>query len=165
MRHLAAIIPFLIILLSELVAVLPLPHNVAVFVSLLPLAAVYYWSVYTPTSLSLLPTAALGLLFDLITGGFLGLYVLLFFIIQAVAEQQRRFLADGSFMALWGCFTVAVSLAVGAGYAVSALKSGVLTPFTAVAYPLFAVVAVFPLLASALTPIVRRLPELTERAS
>ena len=160
MRQLVFTIPFFIILLSELVASLPLPHNFAVFVSLLPLATVYYWSVYTPNLLSLLPTAVLGLLFDLITAGFLGLYVLLFFIVQAVAERQRRLLAEGSFMSLWVGFAVAAAVAVAVGYLVSGLKGGIFAPPTAVAYQFFAVVAVFPLLASSLEPVARRLSEL-----
>lgn len=126
------------------------------------MAAVYYWSVYTPRLVPLLPILALGLLFDLITAGFLGLHVLLFLVIQAVAEQQRRFLAEGAFMSLWGGFTVACAAAVAVGYAVVGIKGGIFAPPNAVAYPFFAVVALFPLLASALEPIVRRLPELSE---
>ena len=147
--------------LTELVAVLPLPYGLSTFLVFLPLVAVYYWSVYTPRFMSMPITLLLGLTFDLMTSGMLGLYVLLFFTAQAMVEQQRGFLAEGSFMTLWGGFGFCATIAVGVAHIAAGLKAGVFPPPKAVVYPLLAVVAMFPLWASAFTPLLKLLPKET----
>ncbi len=67
----------------------------------LALMAVYYWSIYRPDLLPAVAAFAAGLLFDLLSGGPLGLFALVFVVVQAIAATQRRFFLGKVFPVEW----------------------------------------------------------------
>jgi len=157
--QLAAIIPALAILLMALATMLPLPHELSTLLVFLPLTAIYYWSTYTPRLMNMPITLLLALVCDFVTSSPTGIYMLLFFTTQAMVEQQRGFLAAGSFMTLWIGFATSLVVAVGLANLVMGLKTGIFLPLKASIYPLLAVVAMFPIWASMFTLILKALPE------
>ncbi len=96
----------------------------------LALMAVFYWSIYRPDLLPAAAAFAAGLLFDLMSGGPLGLLAFVFVVVQAVAATQRRFflgkvfpiewlgfciIALGAFVAMWILGSIYIGAFVKAG--------------------------------------------------
>lgn len=65
------------------------------------LMALYYWSLFRPTLLPLWLVFIAGLGFDLLGGGILGVYALLFLVVRVFVTRQRRFLIGQTFMMIW----------------------------------------------------------------
>lgn len=86
----------------------------------LPLAAIYYWSLYRPDLMPAPIAFVLGLLYDILSGAPVGVHAVVFVVLHAVVNKQRRFLIGKSFAINWMGFT---AVAVGAFAAVWLLTS------------------------------------------
>ncbi len=105
--------PVLLTLALVIVNILPTPlPDIARVAPVLPLMAIYHWSVYTP---ELMPTPAvffIGLLFDILSGAPLGANAFIFLVVYGLVSSQRRFLIGKPFFIVWTGFAI---VAAGAG--------------------------------------------------
>ncbi len=85
------------------------------------LAAVFYWAIFRPQTLSPAGVFALGFVLDLLYAGPLGLQACILVITQWSTRAQRRFLMGQSFSVLWMCFFLVSLLAYAFQWAVISL--------------------------------------------
>jgi len=104
--------PVLLTLMLVIINILPFPlPDFARVVPVLPLIAIYHWSVYAP---ELMPTPAVfvvGLLFDILVGAPPGLNALIFLVVYGIVSGQRRFLIGKPFHIVWSGFAVVAAFA------------------------------------------------------
>jgi len=86
-----------------------LPFHIPGYASLSPdyaLMVVYHWTIYLPDLLS--PTAIflIGAVFDLISGGPLGMTALVLLLARLITRHSRRKFIGKSFLFVWGGFTL-----------------------------------------------------------
>ena len=103
--------PFALTLILVMISLVPLPvPGYARVVPLLPLIAIYHWTIFRP---ELMPTYAvfvIGLLQDALTGMPIGVNAMAFLVVYGVVLSKRRFFVGKSFVILWLGFAL-----VGAG--------------------------------------------------
>jgi rod shape-determining protein MreD len=135
---------FLLLLLLLNVANIPLLHEGMTRPAFL-LTGIYFWSLTRPSFLPLPLVFAFGFLFDLLSGGAVGLHTLVFLAVAIIVRGQRRFLLGQSWQVVWVGFVVAALLAQLAGGVVHLLSTQSLPsllPFvaqiavSALAYPI-----------------------------
>ena len=106
--HLARqLFPFALTLALLLASVVPLP--VPAYASVTPsfmVMAVYFWTLYRPDLMPPAAVFAIGLLQDLLTGGILGINVIVLLALSAATGSQRRFLGVALFVTVWAGFVV-----------------------------------------------------------
>ena len=106
--HLARqLFPFALTLALLLASVVPLP--IPAYASVTPsfmVMAVYFWTLYRPDLMPPAAVFAIGLLQDLLTGGILGINVIVLLALSAATGSQRRFLGVALFVMVWGGFVV-----------------------------------------------------------
>ena len=95
-------IPFLFTFILVLISIIPIrvpgyPEIAPVF----PLISIYHWAIYRPTLLPLWAVFILGILYDLLSGVPLGLYILVFLSVYGIVVSQRRFIIGKSFLIYW----------------------------------------------------------------
>lgn len=109
-----AMVPFVLCLLLVLVTALPVtvPYIGSV-TPMLALMAVFYWCIYWPDYLPPYAIFLVGVLYDVLGGGPLGLTALLLLLVHAFIVPQRRVFQGKSFVIEWfGFAIVAVGLGV-----------------------------------------------------
>ena len=113
------------------------------------LAAVFFWSLFRPTSLPPPLTFVLGLLADLLGEMPLGTNVLVLLLTQLLAVRSRRYLPQKGFLFVWLVFIAVAAVAALLQWGISCLMSWVIYPpvtglaqflLTAGLYPLLAMV-------------------------
>lgn len=109
-------------LLLVLIACLPLglPH-LSIVAPMLPLMAVYYWSIYRPELMPAPVVFVIGLVQDALTGAPMGAGALVLVLVQGVCVSQRRILVGSSFGVGWLGFAMVAAGAAGLGWLVAAL--------------------------------------------
>ncbi len=124
--HLARqLFPFsltLALLLLSLVP-LPLPGYAAVTPGFMVMA-VYFWTLHRP---DLMPPSAvfvIGLLQDLLTGGTLGVSVIVLLALSFATASQRRFLGGALFVTVWAGFVVNSAGAAILAWGLNTLSAG-----------------------------------------
>ena len=102
-----AVSPFAITLLLLIVGLVPLrlPYLPPLSVSLV-LVSVYYWAVHRPSALPAPAVFFLGLLADLLGGGFLGVNALVLLVVYATTLALRPWLVGASFAIVWWGFAI-----------------------------------------------------------
>lgn len=80
--------------------------HVQVLKPALPLAAVYYWSLYRPDLMPAPVVFVLGLFYDILGGAPVGVHAVVFVVLHAVVNKQRRFLIGKSFAISWMGFAL-----------------------------------------------------------
>ncbi len=109
-------LPVLFTILLIVINVLPLHiPGFARIVPVLPLIAVYHWSVYRPELMPPLAVFVIGVLYDILSGTPLGVNALVFLAVSGVVRFQQRFFVGRSFFVVW------------LGFAIVALGSGILS--------------------------------------
>lgn len=144
-RHLT---PFGLTLALVILGVLPLhvPGYERV-VPLLPLMAVYHWSVHRPELLPAYAVFAIGLLQDSLGGAPIGVNAVVYLCVYGVVLSQRRFFVGKSFVIVWLGFAVVGAGAVGLSWLlVSAFNMTLVEPRAAV-FQYLVTLGGFPLLA------------------
>lgn len=154
---LRSLTPFFWCVLLTLFSFVPLglPHADLLMPNLL-LAAAFYWMINRP---QLMPNSVLfllGLLYDLLNGGLLGLMSLTLVLAARFIDDQRRIFTGRLFVVSWWGFVI---VAVGYGAAnwavVSVLTRGTIDPTTTAVQTLMTVAA-YPLVALGLGRFQRR---------
>lgn len=84
-----------------------------------PLIAVFYWSIYRPELLPAMTVFVAGVLFDIFTGGPMGLIALILLAVHGIAASQRRILLGQSFWVEWAGFTLVAAGAATVGWVLS----------------------------------------------
>lgn len=111
----------------------------------LPLAAIYFWSVYRPGLMPYLAVFALGILFDLLSGGPLGLYAIVFMLVRMTTVSQRRFLVGKPFMMIWWGYMMVAAGAAFVAWLLASIALGRLLPGLPPVFQFLLTVAVYPL--------------------
>ncbi len=122
----------------------------------IPLAVVFFWSVYAPNYLPALSVFFVGLLQDLLSGGPLGLWPAVYLITQYIVLSQRFYFLGREQRVVWLGFALA---AAGAGiilWLIMSLMSGVLLPIRSLALQMLATVAIYPAFGFAFSHLHRR---------
>jgi rod shape-determining protein MreD len=103
-RHVS---PFAITLLLLIIGLVPLrlPYLPPLSVNLV-LVSVYYWAIYRPSALPAPAVFFLGLMADLLGGGFLGLNALILITAYASTTALRPWLVGASFAIVWWGFAI-----------------------------------------------------------
>jgi len=111
-----ALLPLLVVLLLIFITLAPIRISyLAIAAPLLPLMAVYHFSLFRPQFLPPLLLFALGMMTDLLQGGTgnpLGLSALVFICVRALLERNRRYLVDVSFVFIWLGYALLSAFAV-----------------------------------------------------
>lgn len=112
--HLARnMVPVTITLLLVLLTMVPV-GVVAIdrLLPLLPLMAIYHWSIYRPALMTGIAVFGIGIAVDLLTGSYLGVNTLILLLVRYAVASQRSFLAKRSFWLVWWGFMVVCALAL-----------------------------------------------------
>ena len=111
-----AALPVLIVALLIFFTLAPIRISyVAAAAPLLPLMAVYHFSLFRPQYLPPLVLFALGMLTDLLQGGAgnpLGISAVVFLAVRGLLDVNRRYLVDVSFVFIWVGYALLSALAV-----------------------------------------------------
>jgi rod shape-determining protein MreD len=143
------ITPFAFTVLLLIVGLVPwrLPYLPPIGTSLV-LVSVYYWAVHRPSALPTPAVFAVGLLADLLSGGFLGVNVLVLLVVYAGTVALRRWFVGASFAVVWWSYAVASSLALILTWAMTWFLTGAAADFApGISGTLFGIAA-YPLLAT-----------------
>lgn len=142
---LKAATPTLLGLAGVLVLVLPLRLGEgALPTPIIPLVVVFFWSIYSPDFMPSPSVFLIGLLQDLLTGGPLGLWAMVYLVTQFVVTSQRSYFLGREQKVVWLGFVLA---AVGASlilWLVMSLMSGGLLPLRALAGQVFVTILIYP---------------------
>jgi rod shape-determining protein MreD len=151
--HLARnMVPVTITLLLVLLTMVPF-GVVAIdqLLPLLPLMAIYHWSIYRPQLMSVFAVFGIGLTIDLLTGSYLGVNTLILLLVRYAVASQRSFLAKRTFWIVWWGFMVVCALALLVEWLlVSALAERIILPQSFL-LQYFIGLTVYPLVSALLT--------------
>ena len=102
--------PLAVTALLVLVALMHLPlPGFAELSPMLPVMAVFYWSLHRPELLPFWAVFLIGLTIDALTGGTLGFNALMLLLVAAFMRPQRRYLIDRGFPTHWFVFMIVVT--------------------------------------------------------
>lgn len=123
-------LPALIMLFLVVLNMVPLHiPGIARIMPVLPLIAVYHWSVYRPALLPPAVVFCIGLLHDVLSGAPIGVNALVYLTVYGIVESQQRFLVGKSFAVVWLGFGIVSMIAtIEAWLLVSILSSAVVEP-------------------------------------
>ena len=117
------------------------------FHKLFPLISIYHWAVSRPSLLPLWAVFTLGMLYDLLSGVPLGLYILVFLSVYGIVVSQRRFVIGKSFLVYWlGYGTIALGAAVQSWFVASVWYASLLN-IEAILFQYVISFGVFPIVA------------------
>lgn len=124
----------------------------------LGLMCVYYWAIHRPDLFPASAVFVVGLLRDILSGGPIGLWALLYLLAFGVAGSQRVFFSGKSFPVVWwGFMMVAAGVHVLDWVATLALAAAPVSPWPAI-FSYFLSVAAYPILAAILVLLHRTTP-------
>lgn len=139
--------PFAFTVVLALIAVLRIPAPGFVDIApMLPVVAVYYWSLYRPELLPPVAVFAIGLLVDSLSGIPLGVNALLLLAVCAFVRSQRQLLEPRGFILHWFAFLVVVVLFEGLRWALMSILGGALVSIGPPAYRAGLATTLYPFL-------------------
>jgi rod shape-determining protein MreD len=143
------ITPFAFTVALLIIGLVPwrLPYLPPIGISLV-LVSVYYWAVHRPSALPAPAVFCVGLLADLLSGGFLGINVLVLLLVYAATVALRRWFIGASFAVVWWSFAIASSLALMLTWMITWFLAGAAADFTPGISATLLGIAVYPLLAT-----------------
>ena len=147
-RHLLPVgVTLLLLLVNVTPARIP---DYATVAPILTLMSVFYWSIYRPDLLPSYAAFAVGLLFDVISGGPLGVNALVLLLVQGITASQRRFFLGNAFPVAWWGFAMMAGGAVTAAWMLVAVLLGSPIGLRPVLFEYMLTVALYPLLSWAM---------------
>ncbi|MEX2650273.1 MAG: rod shape-determining protein MreD [Alphaproteobacteria bacterium] len=143
--QIAAVVPAAITLLCVLVGRTPLgvPH-LGTVAPLLPLAAVFFWTVRRPELLTAPTVMLIGLIDDAIGGTPFGLGALVLLLMRWLVVSQRRVFLGKPFALMWWGFVVVAPVAVAGAWLLGGLARGALAPPGPIMVQLVLTLVLFP---------------------
>ena len=138
-------VPMITIIVLVLISVPPLylPHygGIAINFSLIGL---FYWSVYKPQLIHLFAAFLLGLFYDFLAGGPVGMFALIFVVSRALLGVYCGRLGAANFLSLWFGFFLFVVGTSFTGWLASSLWYGAFLDPVSVLFHTILTVASFP---------------------
>lgn len=123
---------------------------------LIPLVVVFFWSIYGPDYMPPLSVFVIGLLQDLLTGGPLGLWAVVYLVTQYIVLSQRPYFLGREQKVVWIGFALAAAGASVILWLVMSLMSGVILPVGALVAQMLATVLIYPAFGIAFRQLHRR---------
>ncbi len=140
--------PVLITLFLVVLAQIPLHiPGFSEVAPILPLMAVYHWTLYRPDLLPVVAVFFTGLLHDALSGMPFGLSAAVFVLVHLAVLSQQTFFQGRSFLIVWLGFALVAAGAVVLTWLLNALFFAAIAPVQAVFVQYAVTVGVFPLLA------------------
>ena len=150
---------FACVLIGQLPLPLPLLNDVAPAFALISL---YYWVVFRPDLMPHIAVFGLGIVQDAVAGAPLGMYALVYLLVQALVLNQRRFIAGKPFWVFWSAFALVAPIAAfSTWFLASVARGALLAPGTAFV-GLVMTIILFPAIAWLLVHAQRRLIGMVE---
>lgn len=144
---------FVFVLIGQLPLPVPFLNDVAPAFALMSL---YYWLVFRPDLMPYAAVFGLGIVQDAVAGAPLGLYALVYLLVQALVLNQRRFIVGKPFWVFWSAFALVAPTAACAAWLLASVARGtLLAPGTAVV-GLVMTIILFPAIAWLLVNTQRR---------
>ena len=112
--------PVLTIFVLSVFGILPVPLPLE-FATTAPLAlaGLFFWSVHRPDIIPLPICFALGLFNDLISGGPVGLWAIVFMLVHRFVNTERQILAGRIFVVVWFGFSIVTAASASAFWIVN----------------------------------------------
>ena len=156
-RIVMTVVPFAVALVLIFLSFLPVGR---IFGSstmpALAFIAVYYWAVVRPELLPPMAVFAIGLIFDLLSAGPIGLWAFVYLLAYALTVTQRFFLINAPFSVFWTGFGVAAGISGVVAWAAASLFFGQALAIGPILWHMGMTVALFPLVVAVLTRIQAR---------
>jgi len=144
--------PFILTLAFVVLAQVPLHlPGFAEVAPILPLMAVYHWTIYRPDLLPAVAVFVAGLLHDALSGMPFGVNAAVFVIVHMVVMSQQVFFQGKSFPVIWMGFTLVAAGAVVLTWLLNALIFSAITSVEAAFVQYLVTIGAFPVLAWLLT--------------
>jgi rod shape-determining protein MreD len=121
--------------------------NLGSVAPLLPLVAVFFWSVRRPDLLTPVVVFLIGLVDDALAGTPFGLGALVLLLVRWLVVSQRRVFLGKPFALMWWGFAIVAPVAVAAAWLVGGLARGALAPAGPIAVQLVLTLIAFPVTA------------------
>ena len=145
-RHsLPALFTLLLVVLNMVPLHIP---GIARIMPVLPLIAVYHWSVYRPSLLPPSVVFAVGLLHDMLSGTPVGINALVYLTVYGIVVSQQRFLAGKPFFVVWLGFAVVSLIATVETWLFVSILSSTVVEVNAAVFQFMLNVGCFPPLAA-----------------
>tara|TARA_B100000686_G_scaffold335839_1_gene404939 strand:- start:219 stop:743 length:525 start_codon:yes stop_codon:yes gene_type:complete len=122
---------------------------------LLPLIAIFFWSIHCPSLYPIVISFFLGLLQDSLGGTPMGFSSAIYLAMHALVGYQHTFFHDKTFFVLWCAFSALTGLIVFLGYIILIIFHLALLPVTPILMQLFVTIAVYPLVTRFLQGVMR----------
>ena len=157
-RLLEMALPFVVALLCVVLTMVPFGFWPGVVVApSFALMAVYYWSLYRPDLMPPIAIFLVGLYQDLLSGGPLGLWALIYLMVYGIIVSQRLFFIGKAFFAIWFGLGVVVALTSMIMWGICSLYYGtVLSPLPIIGQAILTF-AIYPVFGRAFGFVQRRL--------
>jgi len=126
--------PILVTLVLVVVNVIPLHiPELSRIVPVLPLMAIYHWTVYRPRLMPPLAIFFIGLMYDILSGMPIGVNAVVFLMVHGAVIHQLRFFAGKPFLVVWfGFGIVGLGASILSWTLVSILSGSIVEPRAAV---------------------------------
>lgn len=145
-RIVLTVMPFVIGIICVLLSFVPFGRIFgSALVPAFPLMAIYYWAIVRPEMFPPLAVFTVGVLFDLLSGGEIGLWGFVYVVTYAVIVPQRVIVVNAPFSAFWIGFAVVAAFSGALAWLVVSIIHGMLVPPVSVIKHMAVTVAVFPL--------------------
>jgi rod shape-determining protein MreD len=151
------LIPLLVGILAVLLAQIPFSPGGTVIGINLPLIIVYFWALYRPDLLPPYAIFLIGLFQDLLGGGPVGLWAMVYLIVYAVVLTQRLMLLARGLFVIWLGFIAAAVIGGIVAYGIAALYYGQAVGAAALAMQVGVTVLAYLVVSPVLAFIQRRL--------
>jgi len=154
------LVPLLLTVALLLAGILPLHITLLQSIApLLPLIAVFYWTLYRPDLMPAVAVFAIGLLQDILVGLPIGVSGCVLVCVHAAVNTQRRFFAGKSFAVLWVGFAVVASAALILGWLLTCVYYATLVTPDRLIFQILITIGCFPIFCRLLQRCRLALPE------
>jgi len=123
------------------------------------LMVIYYWSIFRPTLMPPSLCFFTGLLLDLVSGLPLGVYAIIFTLVQWIVRDQRRFLMGQAYFTIWCVFSLVAGLSLIVQWALYGFVQSQWMSLTPVMINVLATIFLFPLVTILMLAVHKVLPE------
>ena len=138
---------FLCVLLAAIPYGIPQLGTVMPWLGLMP---IYYWSIHEPRYMPYWVAFLIGLWQDVLTGGPLGLFALIFVLVRHFVVSQRLVFFKKPFLVGWWGLALVAIIAAAGGWLVASVYSGSVLAVSPFAVQIMLTIMVYPLIAWAL---------------
>ncbi|MBX3447787.1 MAG: rod shape-determining protein MreD [Parvibaculum sp.] len=147
-RVVMTVTPFVIGIVCVLLSFVPFGRIVgSPLTPAFPLMAIYYWAIVRPEMFPPLAVFGVGVAFDLLSGGEIGLWAFVYTVTYALVVTQRPLVMNAPFSAFWVGFAFTAAFAGALGWVIVSVIHGMLVPPGPVFWHMAVTVAVFPIFA------------------